>query len=116
MVKLYQISYTKRRVKNNLGKKKKKESNNDVKVTPSLYYSNHNNEDRINEIITSLEEQEREERDKEGRISKTGRCHCGGYLWWHESLGYYKCGDCLCRYDDTLIHPDLAEVPDSEKP
>lgn len=97
-----------------MGKKKKKETNNDVKITPNLYYNDYN-EDRINEIIMNIEEQGKEERDKEGRISETGRCHCGGYLWWQESLGYYKCGDCLRRYDKTLIHPDLAKVPESEK-
>lgn len=97
-----------------MGKKKKeivsKKKTVFVDPTASTY------DIRTNEIIELLEERSKEDREQEGRVSTTGRCHCGGYLWWHESLGYYKCGDCLCRYDKTLIHPDLAEVPDSEKP
>lgn len=96
-----------------MGKKKKKKSGN-IKATLTLHHND--SEDVINEMLSILESRRREEREKEGRISKTGRCHCGGYLWWHESLGYYKCGDCFYRYDKTLIDPDLAEVPDCEKP
>jgi hypothetical protein len=96
-----------------LGKKKKRET---VSSKPVFVDPIASNDDRINELIELLEERSKENREQSGRVSTTGRCHCGGYLWWHESLGYYKCGDCLCRYDKTLVDPDLAEVPDSEKP
>ena len=81
---------------------------------PTVNTSDSNNNDSYNgsESDPAFIERINDGRNSHFSYSRTGRCHCNGYLWFLKELGIYKCGDCGAVYDKVILDPDIIDDDD----
>lgn len=96
-----------------MSKKKRKSNNTDTTTTSitryneleSLLFPSVNNKESDPVFTENINDG----RKNHFSCSRTGRCHCNGYLWFLKELGIYKCGDCGAVYDKVILDPDIID-------
>lgn len=101
-------------------KSKETNKNNNTSVFSNNTFSSYEDKDSLFYTYNPEDDPAFIEKTSDGKnnhysYSKTGRCHCNGYLWFIRSLGKYKCGDCRDIYDKVILDPDLIEEDDEDE-
>lgn len=101
-------------------KVKETNKNNDISLFSKNTFSSYEDKDSLfctyhPESDPAFIEKINDGKNNHFSYSKTGRCHCKGYLWYLRELGIYKCGDCGSVYDKVLIDPDLVDEDDEDE-